>query len=41
MDVKKKLEYPRTLENYKKLELYLKKLDNGRTKANRQNTTIR
>ena len=37
MGVKKKT-YPQSLENYKKLKKYIKKLENGGTKINRQNS---
>jgi len=34
--VAKRKKYPQSLENYKKLKKYIKKLENGRTKTNRQ-----
>ena len=37
MDVKRK-EYPSSKENFKKLKTYIKKLNNGRTKVNRQDS---
>ena len=38
MDVKKRI-YPSSLENFKKLKNYIKKINNGRTKINRQDST--
>ena len=32
----KRREYPSSKENFKKLKTYIKKLNNGRTKTNRQ-----
>ena len=37
MAVKERKTYPSSLENFKKLKNYIKKLKNGRTKINRQN----
>ena len=38
MTVKRRT-YPSSLENFKKLKNYIKKLKNGRTKINRQDST--
>ena len=38
MDKKRKV-YIKSKENFKKLKTYIKKLDNGRTKIDRQNST--
>ena len=35
----KRRNYPSSLENFKKLKNYIKKLKNGRTKINRQDST--
>lgn len=40
MAVKRKITY-QSKNNFKKLKNYIKKLDNGRTKINRQNSTNR
>ena len=37
----KRREYPKSLANFKKLKNYIKKLNNGRTKTNRQNSSNR
>ena len=34
----KRREYPSSKENFKKLKTYIKKLNNGRTKINRQDS---
>ena len=39
MGVKERRKYPSSLENFKKLKNYIKKLKNGRTKTNRQDST--
>jgi hypothetical protein len=36
MAVKERRTYPKSLENFKKLKHYIKKLNNGGTKTNRQ-----
>lgn len=36
MTAKERRTYPKSLENFKKLKNYIKKLNNGRTKINRQ-----
>ena len=38
MTVKRRT-YPKSLENFKKLKNYIKKINNGRTKTNRQDST--
>ena len=39
MAVKERRTYPSSLANFKKLKNYIKKLTNGGTKTNRQNST--
>ena len=39
--VVKRKEYPSSKANFKKLKTYIKKLNNGRTKINRQDSTSR
>ena len=41
MGVKERRKYPSSLENFKKLKNYIKKLNNGRTKTNGQDSTTR
>ena len=38
MAVKERRTYPSSLANFKKLKNYIKRLTNGRTKTNRQNS---
>ena len=39
MGAKDRRKYPSSLENFKKLKNYIKRLKNGRTKINRQECT--